>query len=71
MVIPIPERITLQGPPTTTGGDHLRLDRLHCRSHRLKLLPHNHIVLILAQSCKLAEILGPNLSQAQTWFDAL
>jgi len=23
MIIPIPERIALQGPPTTTGGDHL------------------------------------------------
>jgi len=23
MVIPIPERIATQGPPITTGGDHL------------------------------------------------
>jgi len=33
MVIPIPERIASQGPPTTTGSDHLWWD-LRCSQMR-------------------------------------
>jgi len=33
MVIPIPERIVSQGPPTTTGGDRLWLN-LRCSQMR-------------------------------------